>query len=45
MTGGRLVQVEGVVSDGLHKAMNNYNDTVMKEQMDFVQTEVSAVSQ
>ena len=35
------MQVEETVSDGLRQAMDNYNDTVMKQQMDFVQTEVS----
>lgn len=36
-----VVQVKEVVSEGLKKAIDNYNDTVMQEQMDFVQTEVS----
>ncbi|KAK7116190.1 tetraspanin-3-like [Littorina saxatilis] len=33
-------QVKEVVSEGLKKAIDNYNDTVMQEQMDFVQTEL-----
>lgn len=33
-------EVEEVVSEGLTKAMDNYNETVMKEQMDFVQTQL-----
>lgn len=33
-------EVENTVKDGIGKAMNNYNDTVMKDQIDFVQREL-----
>ncbi|XP_076443368.1 tetraspanin-3-like [Babylonia areolata] len=34
------VEVEDAVSDGLTKAVDRYNETVMKEQIDFVQTQL-----